>query len=131
MHSSDFVGTWELVSFSTRDLDTGEIRYPLGPEPAGLIIYSDDGYISAQLTGGTPPDDYFAYGGRFTFDAASATLHHDVTISILPELLTAPQFRQASLEGDRLTLSATTTDQGGERTISTLLWRRAPRNDWH
>lgn len=40
---------------------------------------------------------YIAYGGRFSVDEQTSTVHHDVTISMMPELLTQPQFgRRAS-----------------------------------
>lgn len=42
------VGAWELVEYSTTS-DTGKVDYPLGPEARGLIIYSADGYMSAQI----------------------------------------------------------------------------------
>ena len=60
-------------------------------------------------------------------DEATSTVHHDVTMSMMPELLARPQFRHASVDGDHLTLSATTTDDAGATTHSTLVWRRAAR----
>ena len=66
-----------------------------------------------------------AYGGRFFVDEDTSTLHHDVTVSMMPELLAQPQFRHASVDGDLLTLSATRTDDTGVTTHSTLVWRRA------
>jgi hypothetical protein len=118
------LGSWELTSFSSRDVDTGVVRYPLGLEPRGLIMYTDDGYMSAQLTG-PGLTGYIAYGGRFHVDEQSAILHHDVTISMLPELLTQPQYRHASVDGDRLTLSATATDSDETTTHNSLVWTRA------
>jgi hypothetical protein len=56
---------------------------------------------------------------------AVGVVHHDVTIAMMPELLAQPQFRQASLDGDLLTLSATTTDSAGATTHATVVWRRA------
>jgi hypothetical protein len=43
----------------------------------------------------------------------------------MPELLLAPQFRQAAVDGDHLTLSATTTDAAGTQSLVTLVWVRA------
>ena len=68
---------------------------------------------------------YIAYGGGFSVDEQTATVHHEVTISMLPELLTQPQFRHASVDGDLLTLSAITTDAAGVQTNAMLIWRRA------
>lgn len=120
------LGAWELVSFSTRDVDTGEERHPLGTEPRGLITYTPDGHMSAQLAK-ADMSDYVAYGGPFEADEESSTLHHDVTMSTMPELLATPQFRHAVVDGDRLVLSATTTDADGVTVDATLEWVRARR----
>ena len=118
------LGAWELVSFVARDVATGEDRQPLGTAPRGLILYTADGHMSAQLA---KPDmgGYVAYGGRFSVNEETATLHHDVTISMMPELLTQAQFRHATVDGDLLTLSATRADDAGVTTHSSLVWRRA------
>ena len=118
------LGGWELVSFVARDVATGEDRRPLGAAPRGLILYTADGHMSAQLAE-SDMGEYIAYGGRYSVNEETATLHHDVTISMMPELLTQPQFRNASIDGDRLTLSATRSDDAGVTTHSSLVWRRA------
>jgi hypothetical protein len=112
-----------LVSFTAHDVGAGVDRHPLGSAPRGLITYTADGHMSAQLAD-ADMGDYVAYGGRFDVDERTATLHHDVTMSTMPELLAQPQFRQASVDGDLLTLSATTTDEAGATTLATLVWRR-------
>lgn len=118
------LGAWELVSFSSTDVATGAVEHPLGLSPRGLIVYTPDGHMSAQLAN---PDmsGYVAYGGRFAVNEETSTLHHDVTMSMMPELLAQPQFRQASVDGDLLTLSATSSDPVGTTTRSSLVWRRA------
>ncbi len=118
------LGAWELVSFVARDPATGEERHPLGSAPRGLILYTADGFTSAQLAK-SDMSQYVAYGGRFTVNEATSTLHHEVTMSMMPELLAQAQFRQASVDGDLLTLSATTTDAGSTATHARLMWRRA------
>jgi Lipocalin-like domain len=118
------LGAWELVSFVARDVATGEDRHPLGTSPRGLILYTPDGHMSAQLADPNMKG-YIAYGGRFSVDEETSTLHHDVTISMMPELLAQPQFRHASIDGDVLTLSASRTDDAGVTTDSRLRWERA------
>jgi hypothetical protein len=120
------LGAWELVSFVVRNATTGENRHPLGTAPRGLILYTADGHMSAQLAK-SDMGDYIAYGGRFSANEETSTLHHEVTISMMPELLAQAQFRHASIDGDVLTLSATGTDDAGVTTHSSLLWRRAPQ----
>ncbi|MEO6794606.1 MAG: lipocalin-like domain-containing protein [Mycobacterium sp.] len=121
------LGGWELSSFDSRDADTGAVSHPLGVAPRGLILYTGDGYMSAQLTTGTdadlPDGTYIAYGGRFHVNEDTATVRHDVTVSALPELLAGPQLRQAGVDGDQLTLSATTTNDG-VTSHNTLIWLR-------
>jgi hypothetical protein len=80
--------------------------------------------MSAQLAE-SDMSGYISYGGRFSVDDETSTLDHDVTISMMPELLAQPQFRNATVDGDFLTLSATRADDTGVTTHSRLLWRRA------
>ncbi|WP_085108775.1 lipocalin-like domain-containing protein [Mycolicibacillus trivialis] len=118
------LGGWHLESFSTTDAETGVVSTPLGEQPQGLILYTADGHMSAQLAR-RDGSGYLAYGGRFSADEDTATLRHDVQMSSTPELLAAPQFRRAHLEGDRLTLSATMTGPTGATSHATLVWGRA------
>ncbi len=125
------LGAWELVSFVAHDATTGQDRQPLGTAPRGLILYTADGHMSAQLA---QPDmgGYVAYGGRFSVNEETSTLHHDVTVSMMPELLAQRQFRHAAVDGDFLTLSATRADDSGATTHSSLVWRRplpTPRSE--
>ena len=48
MTHDPFVGTWRLLSYEIRRAD-GEIKYPWGQEPVGLLIYSGDGYMSVAM----------------------------------------------------------------------------------
>lgn len=119
------LGGWELSSMESHDAETGAVSHPLGTAPRGLILYTADGYMSAQLTGSADAAEpgYIAYGGRFRVDEDTATVHHEVSVSMLPELLASPQLRQARVDGDQLTLSATTTNDG-VTTHNTLIWVR-------
>ncbi|BBZ31659.1 lipocalin-like domain-containing protein [Mycolicibacterium confluentis] len=119
------LGGWALESFHATD--DGGTREPLGRRPRGLILYTADGCMSAQLAPGDGESDigqYIAYGGRFHVDEAAGTVRHDVVMSTMPELLLSPQVRHARIDGDTLTLSASMTDQTGNTTHSTLIWRR-------
>jgi hypothetical protein len=119
------LGGWELATMESRDVDTGAVSYPMGTAPRGLILYTGDDYMSAQLASGADAaaHQHIAYGGRFRVDEDSATVHHLVSISTLPELLASPQLRHADVDGDQLTLSATTTNDG-VTSPNTLVWVR-------
>lgn len=117
------MGGWRLKSFVSRDEDTGELRHPFGEHPCGLILYTPDGHMSAQLTPG-PGAEFVSYGGRFHVDEAASTVTHEVVISTMPEMLEQPQIRQAHIDGDQLTLSASQRSARGKVTHSTLTWCR-------
>ena len=49
------VGAWELQEYTVNAAD-GTIAFPVGADATGLIIYTVDGYISAELmVQGRPP----------------------------------------------------------------------------
>lgn len=43
------IGAWELVNFVMRDMATNAEKRPRGGHPLGLILYTHDGYVFAQL----------------------------------------------------------------------------------
>lgn len=117
------LGGWLLESFVSRDDGASEVRHPFGERPSGLILYTGDGHMSAQLTPG-PGHQFISYGGRFHVDEAASTVTHEVRISTMPDLLLRPQIRHANVAGDRLTLSASVISAEGTTSHSTLVWRR-------
>jgi Lipocalin-like domain len=124
------LGSWKLVRFETRDTATGAVRQPLGSDPRGLILYTEDGYMSAQLAPGSGDaelSDYIAYTGPFHVDEQAAIVHHEVAMATMADLLAAPQLRAVTIGTDTMTLAATMTDDTGTTTRSTLTWRRANR----
>lgn len=58
------IGTWRLVSYEATSVDDGEVVRPYGEHPLGLIMYTADGYMSAQIT--TPDRPLFGSSGRST-----------------------------------------------------------------
>jgi hypothetical protein len=138
------VGTWTLVSYTERSLPNGSVTYPFGPDALGLIMYTPDGYMSAQLMardraaydrpvadGGTAEQSaaaatgYLAYSGPYSVDGSTGDVHHQVMVSLLPNWLDHTQVRHSRLDGEQLTLSAETTLSNGTAMISTLVWARA------
>ena len=140
------VGAWLLESYVETDVETGEVRHPLGTSPLGIILYTPDGHMSAQLQardrapfadndmyGGTPDEHvaagrtYIAYSGRFTVDEATRTLSHEVAVSLFPNWRGQVQVRVAELDNGRLHLSTDGPQRvrGSSRTAR-LTWVRAP-----
>jgi hypothetical protein len=137
------VGTWLLVSNVEQDDQGGPVTFPLGRDAVGLIMYTPDGYMSAQLmrpgrqdydqpdTGGSTlqqaaaaAEGYLAYSGAYDIDEAMGVIRHRVAVSLIPNWLDTMQLRHSSFEGNQLTLTAETQLQS---TVvrSTLVWARA------
>jgi hypothetical protein len=142
------IGAWQLVACVEADVETGEIFLPMGPHPAGFILYTPDGYMSAQLSSpdradfacgdmyrGTPEDyvaagtSYLAYSGRYRVDEARRTVEHGMAVSLFPNWQGQRQLRIPELDGDTLVLA---TDRptlfAGSLKTARITWRRAPPN---
>ena len=98
------LGAWRLAEFTVTAED-GTVTYPMGEDVEGLIIYTPDGYMSAQLmepgrpayasgefTHGTEEEEaaaaagYLAYSGPFYVNEETATLKHHMSVSLFPKL---------------------------------------------
>ncbi|WP_405885286.1 lipocalin-like domain-containing protein [Streptomyces sp. NBC_01136] len=136
------LGAWQLVSYTAVSTD-GEAIHPLGPTPYGLIVYTPQGYMSAQLGRGdraplrsarledAAADElaqaaagYVAYGGPFEV-VDPTTVEHHVTTSLFPNWIGRSQVRTVTFEGALLKLGVATPTRlwGAERTAE-LTWSR-------
>ena len=43
------IGAWRLVSYIESPVDGSPKRFPMGEKALGIIMYTPDGYMSAQL----------------------------------------------------------------------------------
>lgn len=137
------VGTWELDSYTTIS-STGEIGHPLGPDASGLILYTADGYMSAQImASGRPPytstrvhggtaaerdaaaGGYMAYSGPYRVDEVDSVVWHDVSVSLYPNWVGGHQKRYAEIVDSQLTLSSDPLVFRTTTLRPTLVWRRA------
>jgi hypothetical protein len=143
------VGAWTLTSCVLRDITTGAEDRPFGERPLGLILYTPDGYMSAQLqrperplfadgdlAHATPEEfadagsSYIAYSGRFFVDEQENTLFHEMAVSFFPNWLGQKQVRLVEIDGERLQLSTDGPQAifSGSLKAATLTWRRAQPN---
>src|SRR6516225_179229 len=118
------IGAWKLVSYQEIPVDGSEPFEPLGHQPHGIIMYTPDGYMSAQLSkpdrppfasgdwfDGTDEDykqeasTYIAYTGPFHVDEEKQTLTHSMFISLFPNWTGQTQPRVVKIEDDLLHLS--------------------------
>jgi hypothetical protein len=108
------IGAWTLVLYVETPVNGGPSNHPMGNGPIGIIMYTPDGYMSAQLMrpNRTPfassdwykatPEEYgregpayFAYSGLFQVDEENATVTHSVLVSLFPNWIGGTQTRVA------------------------------------
>lgn len=143
----DLVGAWRLESWTVGYSDRDDFSYPYGEDPQGLLVYSDDGWMSACIARndralfadnvnyrkvpdadkGQAFSSYFHYAGRYR--VLEGDVIHYVTHSLNPNFPGSEQLRHAELDGLTLVLSG--KDQVGEVTrFHSLVWHRtAPTED--
>ena len=140
MTSNPLVGAWRLRSWENRSAD-GRVSYPLGRDAVGLIIYTEDGYLSVaimradrepfaagDLLGGTSrekaraAETYVSYTGRYEFLGDSVI--HRIELSLFPNWSGVDQERLLELRGDRLTLETTPLMLGGIEQSARVVWER-------
>ncbi len=138
-----FVGVWKLERFTERSASLGDTS-PLGQNPQGFLIYTADGFVSAQLMRSdrevltTDPWDsetstegadltrgYIAYCGSYVVHRERKEVIHRPVVALLPNLLNQEQHRNFKFEDDRLTLLTTRTRPSGGLIESSLVWRRS------
>jgi hypothetical protein len=119
--SGSLVGTWRVVQYCDRD-STGAMVHPLGPNPAGLFVYTPTGELSIQAMR-TPPSGplagepvqlnsladlrpfYFGYFGTYSILSDSTVVHH-VTGGTFPDYIGTDQPRRYVIRGDTLSIGA-------------------------
>jgi hypothetical protein len=141
------IGAWKLVSYVEEPVDGSAPFHPLGEQPQGIIMYTPDGYMSAQLARpdrgrfvsgdwfkGTDEEyraeasSYIAYTGPFHVDEDKKTLTHSMFVSLFPDWTGQTQPRVVKLEGDRLHLSTQSPIKSGGKIVNShLVWWRAER----
>lgn len=122
------LGGWKLESYMVGREGVGE-ETPLGKHPAGLITYTADGAMSAQLAAddagpSSAMPAYTAYFGAFEVDAGRSLVIHHVHGASEPALVEKALEREYRLDGDRLTLTAWIGEGKHE-----LVWRKIARED--
>jgi hypothetical protein len=117
------IGAWKLVSYEEKPLDGSPSFYPMSEKPVGIILYTPDGFMSAQLMKpgrkpfasgdwikGSDQDyrqeasTYIAYSGEFHVDEESRKLTHSMFVSLFPNWIGQTQPRVVKIEGDNLYL---------------------------
>jgi Lipocalin-like domain len=142
------IGAWRLVSSVETDIETGAVDHPLGDKPEGLILYTPDGYMSAQLSAADRPNfesgdmykgkleeymaaglSYLAYSGPYYVDEANRIVEHEMFVSLFPNWKGQRQTRIVKLDEKELHLSPNRPLMfNGSLKMATIIWRRANPN---
>ncbi|MFB7175906.1 lipocalin-like domain-containing protein [Streptomyces sp. NPDC056254] len=93
------IGAWSLVSFTANG--HSEARHPLGDEVHGMLIYTPQGFMAAQLAGS---DGYMGYAG--TYEWHGSRVVHRTVVGNAPQWDGAVLHRSAELKDRLLTLRA-------------------------
>lgn len=138
------VGTWRLVSFVVTSGAQGVDRQYWDQQATGLIIYTADGHVAAQLYDARRPKlgkewnqvdadaarssfvGLATYFGRYTVDPETSTVTHMVEGAMSPDWVGARLVRSYRFVApNRVELGVLTTAEGRSVANSTLLvWER-------
>lgn len=140
-----FVGSWSLVSYTLK-AEGSALVHPFGIDPEGMLIYTEDGMVSAQLMRahrGTLKGDgwdlahaegldelaagYIAYCGTYSIDEDRQEVVHTPRIALISNHINQPQHRGFLMDGTTLVLQAEQTLPGGEAVKTRLTWQRVPK----
>jgi len=122
MNPSNPIGTWRLASLYGKSANE-QVTYPYGENPAGMIIYTAEGTMSATLMqsgrvnfasgdayNATPEElkaafqSFDAYCGTYELFPEDGKVIHHVEASRLPNWTGSEQVRFYELQGDKLTI---------------------------
>lgn len=138
----DLVGTWNLVSVSSRSADGRTNAAPMGPKPSGMLIYTADGHMSAIISyggrkrlssddrlGGSLEerahafDTSLGYSGRYTC-SGNRVIHH-VAVATFQNWVNTDLVRVIKSIAGRLSLSTPPIKIGGSTNSYELIWERS------
>jgi len=142
MDITELIGAWKLIAAEFRRSD-GKITYPWGNPPAGQIIYTAGGRMSAQIMDPSRPkfiardhmkgtdnevrtafEGYQAYYGTYDINEKEKTISHLVEGSVFPNLVGHTLKRYYEIAGSRLTLSTPPMLMSGQSVTVILIWEK-------
>jgi hypothetical protein len=140
MNKADITGRWNIVEW-VQQYDDGRVAYPMGKALRGFIEYGQRHVFVVIEKAHRPPfssggqwsasdaekaaayDGYMTYCGEYEVDGPA--IIHRVHHSLFPDWEGGVQKRQASLNGNLLTLSGRIEDGTPQARVVKLIWQRA------
>ena len=137
-------GTWELVSV-TNSYPNGNIVYPYGVNPRGLLIFDATGtyalqiYKAARLTVASGDKNNCtaqenaalvqgsnSHFGKYVVDDIDHTITFHIEYASFPNWNYNQQKRVFSFTDNQLQYIVTNTTQGGGSVVAKVVWKRKP-----
>jgi len=140
------IGTWKLLSASTRTSSGERDEAPYGVDPVGFLTYTSDGRVTALISyggrkrlsvpsvGGGPQSQieeqaeafktFLAYAGRYTLTGDKVI--HRVEISSIQNYVDKELVRTVKFEDNCITLITPPTSVNGKIQTVELIWQRMP-----
>ena len=133
------LGTWKLVSATSRDASGAQLDAPYGSNPDGFLTYSEDGRVTALIsyTGRKPLSvgakgaalleeqaeafkTFLAYGGRYRLTGDKVI--HSIEISSIQNYVNKELVRSVKFQGNRIVLLTPPTMVNGKIQTIELVW---------
>lgn len=142
--AQQLVGAWSLKSYVETNAETGETREPLGAGARGFILYTADGFMSAQMQSADRTEfeagdmfqgeleeykaagqTYLAYSGRYEVDEEAGRVKHDIGVSLFPNWTGREQVRLVQFGDNTLVLRFEKPQfSNGALKTAELVWKR-------
>ena len=138
----ELVGVWDLARLELVATD-GSVLQPLGDAPAGRLIYTADGHVSATITrrgrapyaagdplAGTAEEmaaaarTWTSYVGTWAVEGDAVV--HRIELSFFPNWEGEVHRRTWSIQGGFLVLSSPAMVVAGASRVLSVTWKRAP-----
>lgn len=142
MNLQDILGPWKLISLEATNAE-GEVFYPFGETPSGMIMYDSSGYISytamrsdrpkfasGDLAGGTPEEitvafeGFDAYCGTYELNLEEGIITHQIETSRFPNWEGSEQVRYYKVSENRLMIDTPTIQFHGTEWVIQVVFAR-------
>lgn len=139
--NNKLVGTWKMVSASSKDPSGQPLEPPFGADPVGLLTYTEEGRVTALISyggrkplslGAKPPalveeqaeafKTFLAYGGRYRLSGDKVI--HSIEVSSIQNYVNRDLVRDIKFQGDQIVLITPPTMVNGKLQAIELRWQR-------
>jgi len=143
------VGAWRLVAMDYAGPNGERVDPFYQPGSGGLIVYDRSGWMSVQITAPERPpfevpaaraagtaddgerhkaaafDTYYAYYGRWDYDATTGVVTHHVVAALIPAEVGLSYRQTVTFESGRMVFT-TRSGTAGAMTLRHKVWERLP-----